>query len=898
MKNTYIAYFALFISVLLGAQNIQEKGMPFVQSYLPEKYGNHGKIWEISSSPSGLVYMASENGLLEFDGMTWNRFRDYPGFSRSLHVVNDSTVYIGLDMDFGIWKKNKFRNYSYTSLYPFREKINSVNEEFWGTYQIKDQILFVSHQNFYIYRNKKIVKIHAPTRFSESFFENGRLFLADEAKGLYEYDGVRFKHVFSYPDHNYLDISGIFIHRNLFYVITKDKGIFKFENHKLQPLNLQISPEIIKNKVFTFSRIDYKYLVFGTILNGLYITDLNGRIIQHFDKNNGLPNNTVLTTYYQKNGKLWVGLDYGLVCIDIQSNITYFQNIGSNFGTGYAAALSGNTFYLGTNQGLYLADWNQMNDTGNVNLFRSINGAEGQVWTLQNIDGKILCGHNNGLFELKGNALQKIHTEPGIMCLMKYREKYLLAGTYNGISIFEKNGDSWGFLGKMKLILGAVNQIVQDKNYIWVNIPNYGLIRFSVNNRLEPENRKIFKINNFEGSFPFIFKDKEKICVQTSSSQYLFRSGNDSFISEPFQDNSDRVKNLFAGFFKPIILNSDYGFYSINNGFALENFKSPGHQLPSVSVPVFRSVKAFNNDQSKDLYGEEKLPYRFNNLRMIYIVPNEDGVQYQYFLENFSEKWSHWKTNNKVEFLGLKEGQYTLWVKARKEGKISPAQKFSFTIKAPWYRSFWGYLIFASAFGLLFYFLKNYYRNKLNRHTDALLQKEQNSLREQAEKHRQEIMLERQKQLEQEQNKLKEEIKNKTIELATKAKEGDDRNRLLQIINEKIQEAELNPNISKIKLGEMRRMLKTYMETDDHTFEIQMDELHQEFFKAMKKRFPHLSIYDLRLCAYIRVGLNSKEMADILQVLPSSINVSRSRLRKKLNLSPDEDLFDFMIKIE
>jgi hypothetical protein len=39
-------------------------------------------------------------------------------------------------------------------------------------------------------------------------------------------------------------------------------------------------------------------------------------------------------------------------------------------------------------------------------------------------------------------------------------------------------------------------------------------------------------------------------------------------------------------------------------------------------------------------------------------------------------------------------------------------------------------------------------------------------------------------------------------------------------------------------------------------------------------------------------------MADIFQVLPSSINVSRSRLRKKLNLSPDEDLYEFLNSIE
>ena len=91
-------------------------------------------------------------------------------------------------------------------------------------------------------------------------------------------------------------------------------------------------------------------------------------------------------------------------------------------------------------------------------------------------------------------------------------------------------------------------------------------------------------------------------------------------------------------------------------------------------------------------------------------------------------------------------------------------------------------------------------------------------------------------------------------------------------------------------------MLKNYLETEDHTFEIQMDELHQEFFNSMKLQFPNLSIYDMRLCAYLRLGWTSKEMSDILQVLPSSINVSSSRLRKKLELAAEDDLFQLLNK--
>jgi len=152
----------------------------------------------------------------------------------------------------------------------------------------------------------------------------------------------------------------------------------------------------------------------------------------------------------------------------------------------------------------------------------------------------------------------------------------------------------------------------------------------------------------------------------------------------------------------------------------------------------------------------------------------------------------------------------------------------------------------------------------------------------------------KQKELDQEKELLAHKIKEKTIELAIKAKEDEDKLRLLLTIREKIQEAEENPNIHNFRIKEVRRLLDSYLEIENKTFEIQMDELHQEFFKVMKSKFPNLSIYDLRLCAYLKIGLNSKEMSDILKVLPSSINVSRSRLRKKLNISPETDLFDFL----
>jgi DNA-binding CsgD family transcriptional regulator len=189
------------------------------------------------------------------------------------------------------------------------------------------------------------------------------------------------------------------------------------------------------------------------------------------------------------------------------------------------------------------------------------------------------------------------------------------------------------------------------------------------------------------------------------------------------------------------------------------------------------------------------------------------------------------------------------------------------------------------------------HKKALKKQKHKMLRKEQNALRKQAEKHRQQLQQIEQERLHEEYDQMKQQLKNKTIELASKARDNEEKNRLILSLKETCEKAQKNPTISKLKLTEMSRMLDSYLKVEDNTFEIQMDELHQDFFRKLKEKFPGLSANDLRWCAYLKIGLNSKEIADILNIQPSSAYISRSRLRKKLNLQTDEDLYSFLNKI-
>lgn len=68
-------------------------------------------------------------------------------------------------------------------------------------------------------------------------------------------------------------------------------------------------------------------------------------------------------------------------------------------------------------------------------------------------------------------------------------------------------------------------------------------------------------------------------------------------------------------------------------------------------------------------------------------------------------------------------------------------------------------------------------------------------------------------------------------------------------------------------------------------FELRFKETHEDFYNRLLKRFPDLSKNEIRLCAFLKMNLSTKEIAAITQQTTNSISVARTRLRKKLGLS-------------
>jgi DNA-binding CsgD family transcriptional regulator len=89
----------------------------------------------------------------------------------------------------------------------------------------------------------------------------------------------------------------------------------------------------------------------------------------------------------------------------------------------------------------------------------------------------------------------------------------------------------------------------------------------------------------------------------------------------------------------------------------------------------------------------------------------------------------------------------------------------------------------------------------------------------------------------------------------------------------------------------------TNNDNDLKLFEESFDQIHNEFFKKLLKEHPDLAPPDLKLAAYLKMNLTTKEIAPLLKITHRGVEIKRYRLRKRLKLNSDQNLIEFMMTI-
>jgi DNA-binding CsgD family transcriptional regulator len=141
--------------------------------------------------------------------------------------------------------------------------------------------------------------------------------------------------------------------------------------------------------------------------------------------------------------------------------------------------------------------------------------------------------------------------------------------------------------------------------------------------------------------------------------------------------------------------------------------------------------------------------------------------------------------------------------------------------------------------------------------------------------------------------KLRQDIEAKNKELATSTMNIIKKNEFLNTIKNELSEGGAN-KVSKV----VQIIDKNLNNSNDwNLFQEAFNNADKNFLKKVKEKHPKLTPNDLRLCAYLRLNLSSKEIAPLLNISPRSVEVKRYRLRKKMDLPHDFNLTNYILEI-
>ena len=595
--------------------------------------------------------------------------------------------------------------------------------------------------------------------------------------------------------------------------------------------------------------------------------------------------------------------------------------------------------FLGTNQGLFYK--RRESDTN----FTFIEGTNGQVWSLKVIDDLLFCGHDSGTFIIKDQKIhQTIFDLPGTWDFKQLANNptIILQGNYSGLSFLEKSSGKWVFRNKIKGFELSARFYEQRGNKIFVNHELRGLYELELTDDL----LSVSSVSNIsssvkKGSGSSILNFSNDLYYASSEgvSKYVDTQGefitSDSFsnllssfiIRSTLMDvkESDGLKWCFAD--NNILIVSTGSITEIPNSeiipVSLSNFRtvvsgfenltkigvdeyllgsSNGYFIfnSSISKPShlynikLNSVEASMMDQEKlklGLESNQTLDFETNSLYFNYSIPHYHNIvkkNYSYMLEGWSTRWSDWSQDSYQVFENLPHGNYRFMVKG-KTGVTETVNtsSFSFVIERPWYLTNLAIILYLLLVSFLWIIIHNSYKTYYKKQQLKVLKKSEEDIALKELESSQKLM-----QLNNE--KLKLDIESKNRELAISTMSLIKKNEFLNNIKKELKNKDGGQDLTKV----INIIDKNLNNTDDwKLFEEAFNNADKDFLKHIKSLHPSLTPNDLRLCAYLRLNLTSKEIAPLLNISYRSVEVKRYRLRKKIGLPHESSLTSYILKL-
>lgn len=916
-----------FVSFPLHAEWI-----PITRSFTPNDYHASTQNWMLTEQNNGWIYAANNYGVLEYDGASWRLYGiGNSTVVRSVAHDKQGRIYAGGTNDFGYFTYNDFGGMDYHSLV---DSIPEPYRQFGEVWQIfpSDQGVYVQTRSYlFIFTEGCDVQVIDPADIIKtSLLTNGEFYMAT-SRGVFVLTGKRLHALRGIDLLKDATVCALvpWTERSLL-IATDFAGLFLYDGDRIRPFRTEADRYICDNQLYTVAANE-DCLALGTVLNGVVLLDKDGKHPTFYTRKQGLQNNTVLSLLFDRHANLWIGLDQGIDCIQRSLPMVQLNNRLVDFGAGYCACPVGDKLYLGTNQGLYVLTEGvgvaRLEDENNPRL---VQGSLGQVWDIREVDGRLFCSHNRGLFEVIDGRLRPLYTNDGVWSVRRYRDNQVIAGTYNGFLLF--NPDRSGQAIRTPTHLSGFHETalyydIDAAGNLWVLTSN-GVEKLTLNSdqtSLTPtvvipypaahrylslsrvgdsiflSGEDYFGVVNAEGEL--VETDPQSVGLPNVSRQvgkwarYLLvrrtKSGELVYITP-----DDMPSFIIGGFANitfdkqgDIIMGGISGFRKITDGAG----RGVAVGMPS-SLPAhlyFRRLRT-TSPTLETVYGEGEhggcdtteavpiiLPADIYSLKVEFAgnSPLSDNVLFSTRLWPAEQEFSAFTHSAEREFTALRAGTYRLDVQMS-DGGETITRSLYITVSRAWYASWYAILVYCLIVGALGCYIAFSVRRRINANKQRLVEEKNRQLQEQ------QVRI-----LQLENEKAQFSLRQKSQELSTMLLSENARKELTNDILldvrrslDALNERQYDDARSRMIALQNRLAKNADANVDWQRFEENYDLVNDKFIQHLKQLYPWMNKQERRLAVYIRMGLTSKEIAPLMNLSTRGVDMMRYRMRDKMEL--------------
>lgn len=730
--------------------------IPTLRNFSPIEYNGGTQNWEIGEIRDNLMAFANNHGLIVFDGENWqiHPVANYTSVRSLAFDHKKLCVYAGASDEFGYFDINTATfNVEYHSLSKLLPANMRMFGEIWKIHLLPSgEVLFQGREHLFSLRQgNKLITLKTAGAIDNSALVGDRVYVSTKT-GIYIYHGGKLSPLPGTGNLTGKHVSGVVQYNGKVMFVTMSDGLFIYDGHTATPYELDISPLLKDNNVFC-AAAGKRYIGFGTIKNGLIVKDLQTGSNYYVNTNTGLQNNTVLSMSFDSLDNIWLGLDMGLSYVMLESSYGNLLGANNTIGTGYTSAINGNQLYMGTNQGLFAIPYPLQNSILPPKA-QTVEGVVGQIWSLQNIDGTLLCGANDGAYIVGAGTVRRIDGLVGTWGFRKLNDHpgYLLTCDYDGLAVLKQEGGSITLHSRLANFHEASGNFEQDSDgSIWLSHWHKGVWHF----RLSDDMTRVENLEYYHNGAGLVVDDNNLVCkidgrVYVSSvdgfHQYdernrklkhcdwmnnLFNTYGEAlhvtqapdgmiiaykadYLAVAERQHNGKYQSRQVGYGnmvqqmqmglgnigflenRQIVLNSNNGF------FVMRPQKKDAAKTNHVMVSRIYSTNTGDTlvyMRCPELVKEEVvLPHSLNSIRIEYVMPEyrgEKGVLYSCYLEGYEKEMSTMSHSSSKEYTKLEKGKYIFHVKARNlvDGTESESQ-IVIRILPAWYETWWAYLLY------------------------------------------------------------------------------------------------------------------------------------------------------------------------------------------------------------